>query len=122
MSLKAYLWGLKFSTVLALIGWGLVVFYVDPEKGGLAGQALFFASLFLALTGIFALFFTLARRKVVNEEEQLFHVGMSLRQGLLLALLAVVILAMQHFRVLIWWDGLLVVVAILLAELYFLSR
>lgn len=122
MSLKAYLWGLKFSTFLALLAWGLIVFYVDPEKSGLTGQALFYASLFLALAGIFALFFTLIRRRTKDGEEQLFHVGMSLRQGLLLAALAIVILAMQHFRVLIWWDGLLVLAGVLLAELYFLSR
>jgi hypothetical protein len=122
MSLKAYLWGLKFSTFLALAAWGLIVFYVDPEKSGLEGQAFFYSSLFLALAGFFTLFFTLVRKKVVDEEEQLFHVGMSLRQGLLLALLAVILLMMQHFRVLVWWDGLLVVAGTLLAELYFLSR
>ena len=122
MSLRAYLWGLKLSTFLALIGWGLIVFYVDPERSGLAGQALFYASLFLVLTGIFATFLVLIRKQKVEGEEQLFHIGMSLRQGLFLALLAIILLLMQHFRVLIWWDGLLVVAGVLLLELYFLSR
>lgn len=122
MSLKAYLWGLKISTVLALLAWGLTIFWVDPQKGGWVGQTLFYSSLFLALSGIFALFLTIARKKTVENEEQLFRVGMSLRQGLLLSALAIIILAMQHYGILIWWDGLLVLGGILLVELYFLSR
>lgn len=122
MSLKAYLWGLKISTILALSAWGLTLFWVDPQKGGWVGQVLFFASLFLALSGIFALILTVSRKRIVDSEERLFHVGMSLRQGLLLSALTVVLLIMQHFGVLLWWDGLLAVAGILLVELYFLSR
>jgi len=122
MSIKAYLWGLKISTFLALSAWGLTLFLVDPEKGGWVGQTLFYCSLFLALSGIFALFLTVARKKTVDQEERLFHVGMSLRQGLLLASLTVGLLAMQHLGVLVWWDGMLLAAGILLVELYFLSR
>lgn len=122
MSLKAYLWGLKISTVLALSAWGLTLFWVDPQKGGWVGQLLFYSSLFLTLSGIFALLLTAVRKRKTDNEEQMFHVGMSLRQGLLLAVLAIALLAMQRFGVLVWWDGLLAVAGILLVELYFLSR
>ncbi len=49
-------------------------------------------------------------------------VGISARQGFLLAVLVVALLLMQGFRVLIWWDALLAVGLVLLLELYFLSR
>lgn len=122
MSLKAYLWGLRISTVLALLAWSLTVVYVDPEKGGYVGQVLFYPSLFLVVTGFSTLIFTAIRRRKVEAEGQLFHIGMSLRQGLLLGILTVGLLLMQSFRVLVWWDGLLALAAVLLAELYFLSR
>ena len=73
MSLKAYLWGLKISTILALSAWGVTIFLVDPSKGGWVGQLLFYCSLFLALSGIFALFLTVTRKRTVDNEEQLFE-------------------------------------------------
>ena len=122
MTLNSYLWSLRTGTLISLVGFGLVVYAVDPQKSGLPGQLLFYLSLFLALSGIFILFFTRIRRKPVEEEAALAYLGLSFRQGILLALLAVILLVMQSFRILTWWDGLLAVAAVFLAELYFLSE
>lgn len=121
MTLNVYLWGMRISTILALLAWGAVIYYVDPSKTGILGQVLFYGSLFLALSGVFTIFFTWLRRKV-NQDESFVYIGMSFRQGLLLSLLVVILLIMQSFGVLVWWDGLLVVAALFLVELYFLSR
>lgn len=122
MTLKAYLWGMKISAVLSLIAWGMVVYYIDPEEAGIFGQVLFYLSLFLALTGVFALFFTAIRKKIIDQETAFFYLGTNFRQGLLIALLAVVVLIFQSFRILTWWDGLLLLAGIFLFELYFLLR
>jgi hypothetical protein len=122
MTLKSYLWGIRFSTVLALAGWGLIVYFIDPQKSGILGQILFYLSLFLVLSGLFILILTKIHRKREGAEAQFVYIGMSFRQGILLALLSTILLIFQSLKVLTWWDGLLAVVAIFLAELYFLSR
>jgi hypothetical protein len=122
MTLKLYLWGIRLVTLLAIGGWIAVVVYVDPDKSGALGQALFYFSLFLALSGLFILFSTWMKRKFSDPEKMPENLKISFRQGLLLALLAGLILILQNFRVLTWWDGLLAVAGVFLAELYFLSR
>lgn len=122
MTLKSYLWGLRISAIISLLGFGLIVYSVDPQKSGILGQFLFYLSLFFFLSGVFILFFTRIRKASIEEETSLAYLGLSFRQGILLALLAIVLLAMQSFRVLTWWDGLLATAAVFLAELYFLSE
>lgn len=122
MTLKSYLWGLRVSALLALAGWSLAVYFIDPEKSGIGGQLLFYLSLFLALSGMFILLLTRLRRRADDEETTFSCLGMSFRQGMLLALLVVILLILQSFRVLVWWDGLLAAAAVFLVELYFLSR
>ncbi|MCX6765705.1 MAG: hypothetical protein NT136_01955 [Candidatus Moranbacteria bacterium] len=122
MTLKLYLWGMRVSVFLSLLAWGAVVCFIDPEKTGIFGQVLFYLTLFLSLSGTFILFLTWARRKARGGEIAFVHLGISFRQGLLLGLLAVLLLVLQHFQVLTWWDGLLVIAGIFLVELYFLSR
>jgi hypothetical protein len=122
MTLRTYFRGMKLIMFLSLVAWGLVIYSVDPEKAGIAGQVMFYASMFLTIAGIFILSLTWVRRRARDEETPFVYVGMSFRQGTLLAFLAVTLLVLQNFKVLTWWDGLLLVAAIFLMELYFLSR
>ncbi len=122
MTLRSYLWGIKIIAILSLSAWVFVVFKIDPEKSGLIGQILFFGSLFLAFSAIFTIFLIWIFGKIGREEAEFLHLGMSFRQGMLLAVLAIILLVMQNFRVLTWWDGLLAAVGVFLVELYFLSR
>lgn len=122
MTLKSYLWGMRLGTLLALIAWSLVVFYTDPEKGDVLVKFIFYFTLFLFLSGIFILMLSLLRRKFGGNGVVLSDLGMSFRQGMLLALLVVILLILQSFRFLVWWDGLLSVAGIFLIELYFLTK
>ena len=121
MTLKLYLWGLRIIFFLALVGWALVIFYIDPESQGILGQLFFYSSLFTAIAAFLILVLTKFRVDP-EDEEKAGNLAMSFRQGILLALLVIVLLVLQNFRVLVWWDGLLAVAAIFLVELYFLSR
>ena len=121
MTLRSYLWGIKIGTLLSLTALGFVVYYIDPDKSGIIGWILFFISLFLSLSGIFILSLTWIARKVNKEKMAFSHLGMNFRQGVLLAFLAILLLLLQYFRVLTWWDGLLVAGGVFLIELYFLS-
>ena len=123
MTLKSYLWGIRFGTALSFIAWIMIILYIDPDKSGIAGQALFYASTFLFFAGLLILFFTWMRRKVGGDDEVAFmYLGTSFRQGILMTFLLLGLLFLQQHRLLVWWDGALMVVGIFLVELYFLTR
>lgn len=96
--------------------------YVDPETTGIMGKILFYLILFFALSGIFNLFLLFLRKRITNGENAFANIGLSFRQGSLLAILAIGLLILQSFRMLVWWDGLLLLAGVFLVELYFLSR
>ena len=122
MTLKSYLWGMRLGTLLALAAWGLSVFYTDPEKGGAPIKFIFYFTLFLFLSGVFVLMLSFFRRKMGKDGTVLSDLGMSFREGMLLSLLVIILLVLQSFRFLVWWDGLLAVAGVFLAELYFLTK
>ena len=122
MTLKAYIWGIRFVTLLSLVAFVFVINFVDPDAAGLAGKLLFYLSLFFVLSGVFNLLLLWLRRKSVNAENAHVNIGLSFRQGILLACFAIGLLILQSFRVLIWWDGLLLLAGIFIIELYFVSR
>jgi NADH:ubiquinone oxidoreductase subunit 2 (subunit N) len=121
MTLKSYLWGVRGATFLALVGWGLVIIYIDPQKTGILGQFLFYLSAFFAASGIFMILLGWLRGKP-NEENISQYRGLTLREGVLLSMLAISLLALQGFHALTWWDSLLAVAVVFLIELYFLSK
>ncbi|HHE46017.1 MAG TPA: hypothetical protein ENL05_01590 [Candidatus Moranbacteria bacterium] len=122
MTLKAYIWGMRSITLLSLIALGVMIVYVDPESSGIIGITLFYLIVFFVLSGIFNLGLIFIRRKLLGNEIAASNVGLSFRQGILLAVLCLVLLILQSFRILVWWDALLALGGILLIELYFLNK
>lgn len=122
MTLKSYLWSLRIGTVLSLVAWGLVVFFIDPQKSGIPGRFVFYLCFFLFLSGVFIILLTWLKKKSKKEDVALAEIGISFREGILLALLVITLFVLQSFRVLVWWDGLLAVAGIFLIELYFLTK
>ena len=123
MTLKIYLWGMRIGWIVSLMTWILVLTHVDPEKSGVLGWLFFYVSLFLFLASTLVLMLTWIWRKSQKEEDEaMLYIGVSFRQGILLALLFNVLLLFQQYRMLTWWDGALSVAGIFLVELYFLTR
>jgi hypothetical protein len=122
MTIRSYLWGMRLCTLIALISLVFVVQYVNPNQDGILAQILFYVSLFFFLTGIVTLFLFWLRRTFSKAEMSGAYVGVSFRQGALIALAVCALLILQSFRLLVWWDGGIVVVGILLIELWFLSK
>ncbi len=122
MTLRSYLWGLRALVGISAASLAVVVMRIDPETSIFVGQSLFFVSLFLTLAGIFTLFFTWMRKMTSGGENAFVHLGMSLRQGILLSLLVIFLLIFQRLQILIWWDGLLLAAGFFIIELYFLTR
>jgi hypothetical protein len=113
---------MRTGTLLSLAAWVLAVYYTDPEKEGIVGELIFYFTLFLLLSGIFILMLSYLRRKLRKDGAVFSDLGISFREGMLLSLLSIILLILQSFRFLTWWDGLLAVAGIFLAELYFLTR
>ena len=122
MTLRSYIWGIRFVAMLSFVAFIFVVRLIDYDSSGLAGKLLFFGSLFFVLSGFFNLLLLWLRKKQVDAENASLNIGLSFRQGILLALFAVGLLILQSFRILIWWDGLLLLAGIFLIELYFVSK
>ncbi len=122
MTLRTYVWGILIITLFSFVALLGVIINIDPDKAGLAGKAVFFAVLLFFLSGFFNLFLLWLRKKMLGKESTAVNIGLSFRQGFLLAVLALGVLILQGMRLLVWWDGLLLVVGIFLVELYFLSK
>ena len=122
MTLKSYIWGMRITALFSIGALVSVVFFVDPEANGTAGKLLFYLVLFLVLSALFNLMLLRFRKNMTNQETAGLNIYLSFRQGMLLALLAVGLLILQSFRMLVWWDGLLLLAGIFLIELYFLSK
>ena len=119
--LKAYIWIGRLLTFGFLVALVLLVNYIGPDDYGWQGKGAFYLAIGLFLAGFFSLTLISTRRKSLGEGSLVTNIKLSMRQGILLALLTVGLLVLQSFRMLVWWDGLLVVAGVFLIELYFLS-
>ena len=121
-SSKSYLLGLA---ALAALGWSailIVLFRLDPFTSTALAVPFFLAALFLALVGTFSLAGFYFRVWFRRGEIYLQHISISLRQSIFLTVAVEIALVFQILRILTWWDGVLIVAAISLVEIYFSSR
>lgn len=93
----------------------LILFTVPPETAGAAGEAFFFGSLFVALTGVLTVLGVLGRVRRSTLLPAL-HIGPSFRHGFLLSAAAVGMLLLQRFRFLRWWTILIVVLILVVLD------
>jgi len=96
-------------TLISLIGFGLVVLKLSPDRN--ASVVLFLITLFLTLSFLLSLVFFFVHRKiffkpktftalgpVVTDDELRFLFRTSLRRAVLVAILATVLLVLQRLR------------------------
>jgi hypothetical protein len=121
MSLRAYLTIMGFGTVVAAATFFLVLFRVDPDAAGALDFVLFYASLFLLIAGLVSISGFLARVYMHRDEILSRLVGLSFRQAILLSAVAVGALGLHSRGLLSWWNSLILVVAVTVAEFIFIS-
>lgn len=108
MTLRSSLLVFGTGTALAAAAFLLLLLTVPPETAGALGESFFFSALFLGVTGLLTMCGILGRRRASRLLPAL-HIGPAFRQGFLLASAGVGLLLLQRFRVLRWWNLLLVV-------------
>ncbi len=122
MTLKAYLWGVGLASLVALISFLLILFFVSPEGDNGVVLVLVLASLFLSLCGFFSLLGLAWRRFKFRQQEIKDFLGVSFREGTLLSLLLVGFLLLQAFQVFYWWTALFFLIIVIAIELAFLYQ
>ncbi len=117
---------------LALIGaifLGLVISFLNPyqniaelTKINIFNLLLFYSSLFLFFSGLWATILFFFRSKKANDDNLYLYASSSFRQGILLGIFLCLLLLIQSLRILIWWDALLLLGAMILVEMYLAVR
>lgn len=118
---RGYLWFIRIIGLIALFALVFILTQYGPEKD-VQTKVFFYLALFFLLGSLLNLLLLRLRKRLMRGELVGENIVLSFRQGILLALLATSLLLLQGLRMLVWWDGLLVVAGIFLIELYFLSR
>lgn len=117
--------GLLLALLAAGVGFlvgGLVVLSIDPFTADILTKAAFFVAFFLFLSGVAVPILFWGKVSAGNREILYAHFPVAVRQGVLLGTLFTVLLILQSFRALSWWDSLLVVAGAGFVELAFRSR
>ncbi len=131
-------WMLRLMVVIGAIVFVFILLNFSPyrnlsekseiENVSIVVVLILMVSIFVFLFSSTTLFFIWIRqrpqkRKNRKGELPLTHKQLkdSFRQGFLIGLAAVILLILQLFRILVWWDGFLAIAAILMIELFFLS-
>ncbi|PIZ71340.1 hypothetical protein COY07_05115 [Candidatus Peregrinibacteria bacterium CG_4_10_14_0_2_um_filter_43_11] len=117
-----YTFSIGLATLIAWASWLVVINKMSPFLSGYLSLALFYSSLFIALTGTFALLIYYLRTWIRKNTADSHYLNIALREGVLLSLMVDVGLIFQRLRVLTWWDFILLFAIILLIEFYFLAR
>ncbi len=122
MTLRHYLILMGIGTLISFGAVLLILTMVNPEQTSIAVFAVFYASVFLAVTGAVSIIgFTL---RVLLLKKQLFlskEVAVSFRQAVLVAALVIGALLLQSHNLFSWWTGLLMMLAMSVFEAFFIS-
>ena len=121
MTLKNYL---LVMGILTAVCWGIFIFVaglVDPTATNFIGFALFYASLFLALTGTGALIGFLVRIMIKKKELTFNLVKIAFRQAFLFSLFIIFLLILKSQQLFNWLNLFLLVIIFLILELFLIS-
>lgn len=122
MSHSRYIAIILVAGLFSWLGWILIVNKLSPYENVGIVLALVFLTFFIALASTFTVLGYYFRLWLFKNEIFYKHINVSLRQGVLLALIAVFSMVFQMLRVLNWWSGMLILLITVLLEMYFSSR
>lgn len=118
---KQYILPVMFGTILSLAGFIAILTYIDPYQTQVFSHILFFITGLLLITGVMTLLGIFIRKKFfpgifINQFE------ISLRQGILIALLTMGLILLELFNLLFWWIALILVLFIIAVEFFLNSK
>jgi hypothetical protein len=122
MGLRAYSITMAIGTVLAWIGWGIVLFNMSPQEAGFFGFVLFYLTLGVALVGTLALLgsgirILLLRRHDVPSRE----IQIAFRHAILFSATTIVSLLLAAHGWFRMWSIAILVLLVSIAEYVILT-
>ncbi len=109
------------ATAICWSSFAIVVNTVDPETTNNVGFALFYVSLFLALTGTSAIIGFFIRFIALRKQLVFRQVIIAFRQSFLFSGVVVGSLFLQSLRMLTWYNALLLILAVTIFEFFLIS-
>jgi hypothetical protein len=104
MSFRAYIILMIVGTLVAWLGWGIVVWNVNADEAGGLGFGLFFLTLLMGLVGTITLIGLLIRLVVMKRRELVIReVKTSFRHAVLLSGVSIISLILSAQGWLSWW-------------------
>lgn len=122
MAFSASLFTTAVSTIFSLGAWLLVLWKLNPYENAALALPLFFLSIFFAAVSVMTFIGLIVRRSLYKKFQPYNTFSVSLRQAVELAFCLIGSLFFLMLGVLTWWNGLLLVAIVLLAEWYFSAR
>lgn len=122
MTHQRYIMIIGTAALVSWLAFYLVIEKLDPFASTGLSLALFFISLFFALTSTFTIVGFYLRVWFNKNEIYYDHINVSLRQGILLAMITLGCLLFQLLSVLTWWSGLLLIGAVTMIEFYLVAK
>ena len=115
MTLKQYFTVMILGTILCWAAWWMVIVSIDPFQDTGVGFSFFYISLFLALLGTTSVIAFALRKSFSRTELPMFrYVQKSFHDSLFFSILLASLLYLQGANYLRWWNGGVLIVAILL--------
>ena len=121
MTLKTYLTMMLLATAICWSAWAVVINSINPETTNIIGFLLFYISLFLAIIGSIAILGFLVRFVLLRQELVFRQVAIAFRQSFSFAILIIVLLILQSFSMLTWWNILLLIAGLTMLEFFLIS-
>lgn len=115
MPITSYLVGTTIAVLFTGTAWGLVLIYFDPTTTGVIGLSLFLVSFCLTAIGLTTLILYAVYRRLLGDG----RFWTALRHGSWFGLAGTAWLGLQWLHVAHWWNGLMLLVVIILLEAYF---
>lgn len=109
------------TTIACYLALFAVVYYFDPQSGGIIALTFFYASLFLSLLGTFSLIGLIVRIIFTSSQLVFKKVVVSFRQGIWFSILIIVCLLLKSINLLAWKNIGFLILALALLELFFMS-
>jgi len=112
---------MAIATLICYVSFGYVVWTVDPEVTNWAGFALFYACLFLALTGTFALIGFLIRFIALKRDLVFRSVRDAFRQSFLFSFIIIAALYLLSKNLFNWMNILFLAIGLTVFEFFLIS-
>jgi len=121
MNYRVFLILIVLGTVISGVSWLAVIFNFDPGQIGPLGFLLFYASLFLSLSGLFFLAADFGAIKFNPRQLAYARVGAAWRHALLFAVLIIGWAILKSNSLLRWWNLLLLIAILTIIEFFYIS-